>query len=95
MRLATSEKMVFERTVETIARRENQRLIHNNRFVLGEGLKTQKLVRLFIGKPTILSFRKDLDKTVSAYGSLVGMCPVSKKDKLKTIPVLLSGDALF
>lgn len=53
------------------------------------------LMRSYHGKQTFAAgWDEDLDNSISVYKSLSNMCEVSDSEKLRTLPVILSGDSL-
>ena len=59
------------------------------------GLGINGLMRAFQGKQTFSgSWEEDLDCCINIFNTLAVMCEVSMEDKLKAIPVMLTGDAL-
>ena len=52
-------------------------------------------MRAFVGKATFAgNWDEDLTNTISVFETLATMCEVSYEEKLKSLPVMLSGDAL-
>ena len=68
----------------------------------GEGLRggarplgITGLMRAFVGKPTFSgNWDEDLDNCLNIFNTLAVMCEVTEHEKLKAIPIMLTGDAL-
>ena len=53
------------------------------------------LMRSFVGKPTFGgNWDEDLDNCICVFETMAKMCEISEIEKVKSIPIMLKGDAL-
>lgn len=60
-----------------------------------KGLGMNGLIRAFVGKPTFSgAYDEELEGIISVFETLARMCDISEDEKLRSIPIMLSGEAL-